>query len=89
MNSRPGSFRGRLHEVLERLGDREPSTALEANAVIERIRISKGYLDDETRSELDGISLRGREIILQIFEDARETLAAYTKRQDLPIILSL
>jgi hypothetical protein len=32
-------------DVLERLGDREPSTEFEAQAVLEDIRASKGYLD--------------------------------------------
>ena len=77
------TFHSKLHEVLERLGDRKPSTTHEANAVIEHIRISKGHLDEETRSELDTPSAHGRENILRYYKRGRKTEAAYTKRSGL------
>jgi hypothetical protein len=67
-------------DVLERLGDREPTTVLEAQAVIENIRAEKGYLDQETLQHLNGLPLRSRQSISRIIELKRETEAAYTKR---------
>ncbi|KAF2875580.1 hypothetical protein BDV95DRAFT_278391 [Massariosphaeria phaeospora] len=66
-------------EVLERLGDGEPTSALEAKAVIESIRADKGHLDDETLQDLQSIRDRSRQNILRIIELKRETEAAYTK----------
>lgn len=66
--------------MLERLGDREPSTTLEAQAVIESIRAEKGHLDEETLHELNSISDRSRQNVLRIVELKKETEAAYTRR---------
>ena len=74
------SLISRHKDVLRRLGDREPSNAPEAQAVIERIRAEKGYLDEKTLHELNSISDESRQSILHIVELKRETEAAYTRR---------
>lgn len=66
--------------VLESLGDREPTTVLEAQAVIENIRAEKGYLDPETAQHLNALPPRSRQNISRIIARKRETEAAYTKR---------
>ncbi|KAJ4304776.1 hypothetical protein N0V90_000304 [Kalmusia sp. IMI 367209] len=66
-------------EILEELGSREPATTLEAQAVLESIRIAKGYLDEETLQDLYTIRDRSRRTILDLVEKSRETEAAYTK----------
>lgn len=59
----PGEY-GRLYEVYKQLGTREPSTADEAQAVVEYIRAEKGHLDDGALRELDTVSPRTRERLL-------------------------
>lgn len=71
---------GRLRDVLERLEHREPSTELEAQAVIEGIRAEKGYLDEEILRDLNNVAERSRQQILRIVEQKRESEAEYTKR---------
>jgi hypothetical protein len=71
---------GRHTAVLAQLGDREPSTLLEAKAIIEGIRAEKGYLDADTMDDLSSIRAQSRDNILRIVEQKRETEAAYTKR---------
>ncbi|KAF1938515.1 hypothetical protein EJ02DRAFT_457780 [Clathrospora elynae] len=71
---------GRYRDVLEQLGDGEPTTALEANALIKSIRDSKGYLDEKTRLAVETIEdIESREFVLRTFEARRELEAAYTK----------
>ncbi|KAF2183099.1 hypothetical protein K469DRAFT_690218 [Zopfia rhizophila CBS 207.26] len=70
----------RHRAVLEGLGDREPSTVLEAQAVIESIRAEKGYLDEETLQDLNSIRDSSRQNILRIIEQKQEMEAAYTRR---------
>jgi hypothetical protein len=67
-------------EVLEKLGDREPSTELEAQAVLEGIRASKGYLDEETLQDISRMRESSRQHIQGIVDSFQETVAAYTKR---------
>ena len=73
---------GRLQDVLDALGDREPSTRLEAQAVTEKIRLSKGHLDDEVRSDLENLQPRNRSIMLGFVERNRAMEAAYTSRYE-------
>ncbi|KAI4683813.1 uncharacterized protein J4E84_006652 [Alternaria hordeiaustralica] len=47
---------GRYHEVLERLGKAEPSTVDECKAVLERIRVNKGHIDEDYRLDLEKLS---------------------------------
>ncbi|ORY18241.1 hypothetical protein BCR34DRAFT_596464 [Clohesyomyces aquaticus] len=70
---------GRHREILEQLGDREPSTILEAQAVLEGIRAEKGYLDLDTLQDLASIRAQSRNNILRIIEQKKETEAAYTR----------
>lgn len=74
---------GRLQDVLDALGDREPSTRLEAQAVTEKIRLSKGHLDEEVRSDLENLQPRNRNIMLGFVERNREMEAAYTSRYEI------
>lgn len=74
------SLASRFKEVLERLGDDEPTTRSEAQAVLENIRFSKGFLDDETVEALQTIPDRNRDMIMRLVEKGRETEAAYTTR---------
>jgi hypothetical protein len=67
-------------EVLEKLGDREPSTELEAQAILEGIRASKGYLDEETLQDISKMRESSRQHIQGIVDSFQETVAAYTKR---------
>jgi hypothetical protein len=69
-NSSSALVHSRLREVLQRLGNREPSTTVEANAVIENIRNLKGHLDEKTRAEIDTLSAHGQETILCMYADA-------------------
>lgn len=66
--------------VLDQLGDREPSTIQEAQAVLEDIRARKGILDDETVYHLNFIPERNRRLIQRNLDALRETEAAYTRR---------
>ena len=67
-------------EILKNLGQEEPTTRIEAQALLERIRADKGYLDEETLCELRALPERNRAKILRVAEKSRETQAAYTKR---------
>jgi hypothetical protein len=67
-------------DVLEKLGDREPSTESEAQAVLEGIRASKGYLDEETLEDISRMRESSRQHIQEIVDSFQETVAAYTKR---------
>ncbi|CAO2653065.1 Nn.00g024760.m01.CDS01 [Neocucurbitaria sp. VM-36] len=51
MDSENSHLVGKLQDVLDLLGDREPSTFLEAQAVTEAIRIRKGHLDEEVHAD--------------------------------------
>ena len=66
--------------VLTRLGNDEPTTAPEAVAFLEEIRTSKGYLDEETRLELEKVSPRLRDKMLLMALQRREMEAAFTTR---------
>ncbi len=79
-NNDTPTLRGRLQEVLDELGNREPSTVLQARAVTEQIRISKGHLDDDVRRDLDNLRPENRALMLGFVERSRETEAAYTSR---------
>ena len=67
-------------EILEKLGENEPTTVSEALAVLENIRCSKGFLDDDTVRALQTIPDRNRDMVMRLVEQARETEAAYTTR---------
>jgi hypothetical protein len=75
-------FFGQNRELLERLGDDEPSTTDEADALIESIRISKGYLDEDIKSDLQKLDARTRDVMLQFVARQREIEAAFTKRSE-------
>ncbi|KAF2680362.1 hypothetical protein K458DRAFT_94472 [Lentithecium fluviatile CBS 122367] len=66
-------------DILEKLGDREPSTVLEAQAVIENIRVEKGHLDDATLRDLRTIPERSCQKVMRVVERNRKTEAKYTK----------
>lgn len=71
---------GDYSEVLEELGDEEPSTKRQAWAVLESIRQGKGYLDTESLQELNDLSPQLHSRILRTFDKCRATEAAYTTR---------
>ncbi|KAF2704317.1 hypothetical protein K504DRAFT_507325 [Pleomassaria siparia CBS 279.74] len=73
------SLVGRHCDVLKRLGDGEPSTLLEAEAVIEEIREEKGYLDSETIQHVNSIPNQSRDKVWRRIEKSKENEAAYTK----------
>jgi hypothetical protein len=76
---------GRHHAVLQRLGDAEPTTTLEAESVLESIRIAKGYLDDEIKSDIGAMPARSRETVLRMVQEKRDMEAQYTKKWVLPL----
>jgi hypothetical protein len=67
-------------DVFRQLGDREPVNSLEAQAVIEKIREDKGYLDDEILRDLRKLDQRSHDRLLRMVKSNRETEAAYTKK---------
>jgi hypothetical protein len=69
-------------DVFKQLGDREPTTAIEAQAFIENIRAEKGHLDDRAVQEVNTLSPQVRERILRIVESKREIEAKYTMEYD-------
>lgn len=71
---------GQHQQILAELGQREPTTALQANAVLESIRAGKGYLDRQTLLDLETIRTGSRERVLSIIAEKRRTEAAYTTR---------
>jgi hypothetical protein len=73
---------GRYSDVLAQLGDQEPASLIEAQAVIENIRAGKGYLDTETLQDLHKLNEQNRKKILHLVKLKRETEAAYTTRYD-------
>ncbi|KAI4933089.1 hypothetical protein J4E85_003492 [Alternaria conjuncta] len=70
---------GRYHEVLERLGKAEPSTVDECKAVLERIRVNKGHIDEDYRLDLEKLSHGHRDRTLYVFAKQRKLEAAFTK----------
>lgn len=70
----------RYKEALENLGTREPSTEFEADAILDGIRVEKGYLDEETLVDVQAMRNSSRQTILRLVEKGKETEAAYTKR---------
>lgn len=53
-------------DTFKQLGDREPTTAIEAQSVVENIRADKGHLDDEVLQELRGNSRHTQDVIFNI-----------------------
>jgi hypothetical protein len=76
---------GRHHDVLQQLGDAEPTTALEAESVLESIRIAKGYLDDEIKGDIGAMPARSRETVLRMLQEKRDMEAQYTKKWVQPL----
>jgi hypothetical protein len=54
--------------VLARLGDGEPSTRLDAQALMENIRAEKGYTDATTMQDLNIMPARSRQEIMYVIE---------------------
>ena len=79
-----GTSLGRHSDVLAQLGDREPASLIETQAVIENIRTEKGYLDSETLQDLHKIPEQSRKKVSQLVKLKRETEAAYTTRYGSP-----
>ena len=73
---------GKLDGVLQQLGSNQPGTFLEAQAIVENIRIKKGYLDPDFLKDIEQLRPEHQNFILQSFEDKRATEAAYTTRCD-------
>jgi hypothetical protein len=69
----------RLNPIFKQLGKREPSTAIEADAVLENIRRGKGYMSDGFVTAIKVLPDDYREWIEEIFEKTRRTEAKYTK----------
>jgi hypothetical protein len=72
----------RYTDVLKRLGDDEPSCQLETWAVIEDIKVKKGYLDENVLQDMNALKPENREILLRVVELKRNTEASYTTRFD-------
>lgn len=71
---------GKLDSVLKQLGTNQPGTCLEAQAIVENIRIKKGYLDQDFLQDIKQLRPEHQRYILQSLEDKRATEAAYTTR---------
>jgi hypothetical protein len=61
-------------------GRAEPTTAQEAAAILHRIRIDKGHVDEDYRLDLKKLSDEHERRTLHALETLRETQAAFTKR---------
>jgi hypothetical protein len=70
---------GKRHKVLERLGKSEPSTFEDVRAILESIRASKGYVEEQVRLEVNTLSPDIRDSILAVYTEKREGEAAITK----------
>jgi hypothetical protein len=66
--------------ILDRLGDREPTTNEEANAVLANIRAGFGYVYEDLRTDLENCEPRHRDLVLQNFQELRRNKAMFTKR---------
>ncbi|KAF2637273.1 hypothetical protein P280DRAFT_509902, partial [Massarina eburnea CBS 473.64] len=69
----------RHKEVLRELGHREPSTVLQAQAVLESIRSRKGYLDETTLSHLESLPEDSRRRVLDAVARTRELEGRFTR----------
>ena len=65
-------------EIFKNLGDREPQSVIEAQAVLENIRTEKGHIDMGTLQELQTLSSQAQDTVLRFVQLLRETEAAYT-----------
>jgi hypothetical protein len=70
----------RHRAVFQQLGSAEPTTTAEAAAVLFMIRVSKGYLDNESRLDLNKLKSSTLDLMLQYIQEKRDTEAAFTKR---------
>ena len=70
----------RLRDVLEAMDDFEPQNQLEARAVLEQIRLEKGYLDDEMVQDVSKMPTRTREFVQQLVQNYRNTQGEYTTK---------
>jgi hypothetical protein len=66
--------------LLAKIGNKEPTTAREGSAIIAGIRASKGYLDKQTRDDLESMPDRSRSKIKRFIDEKREMEAAYTRK---------
>lgn len=65
--------------IYEQLGNREPSTVIEAQAVLEAIRSEKGYLSEDFLEDIKNLREHHRVKIEKDYEKKRATEARYTK----------
>jgi hypothetical protein len=70
----------RYAQTLKCLGNREPSTTFEMEAVLDGIRVKKCYLDDTILEDVQAMRESSRQTILHLVEKSKETEACYTKR---------
>ena len=88
MDSLPSlSNLSRLRDVLEAMQDFEPKNQLEARAVLEQIRLEKGYLDDEMVQDVSKMPTRTREFVQQLVQNYRNTQGEYTTKYVLQLSL--
>jgi hypothetical protein len=67
-------------DVLKQLGDREPATEIEAQAVLDCIRARNGYLDTDVINDINSMQRKSRDCVLGLLERYQSKTAAYTKR---------
>jgi hypothetical protein len=70
------------HKLFKQLGTSEPTTTIEAEAVLEHIREEKGYIDPDFEQALNGLAPLYREKVFKFLLSKKKTEAAYTKRYD-------
>jgi succinate dehydrogenase flavin-adding protein (antitoxin of CptAB toxin-antitoxin module) len=73
-------FVGKDHDLLAQIGNREPTNAREARAIVAGIRASKGYLDEQTKDDLEKVPDRSRPKLKRFIYEKREMEAAYTRK---------
>jgi len=81
----------RHHKAPQRLEQAEPSTVGEARAILKRIRVRKGYIEDGYRLDLEKLSSENRDQTLDLYAEKREMEAAFTTRFAMhlnPVIIS-
>lgn len=67
---------GKYRQIFDQLGDSEPETLIEAQAILENKRQSLGHVDEYLLAELEKNKPWAKQLILATFKKSSETEAA-------------
>ncbi|KAL1600687.1 hypothetical protein SLS60_007075 [Paraconiothyrium brasiliense] len=70
----------RYKNALEDLGDRQPATEFEAQAILDSIRVGKGYLDEKTLKAVQAMDTDSRQKVTRLVKNGQETEAAISEQ---------